>query len=136
METPWPRFLREVTRNPVGLGVPESPDSLDALIRQGFRWVVLDRATVEEEAALRDARPSSSEIALQSARTLRRALGAPVAVDGPRMAWDLEGRAVPPAALKPTDRAFEKPTWTTAPLPAHERVLRSKGRMALGSAPR
>jgi hypothetical protein len=129
---PFIRFLRAVTRDPVHAPPFEAKD-VAALRVEGFRWVVLDRRLVESEVHGMQAGPFPPErLPFEAGLAIADRLGAPAAVDGHLVAWDLEGGATPPGDLQPSADALEARTWTSERMPEYEAHLRALGRVRDG----
>jgi hypothetical protein len=91
----------------------------DALVRLGFRWVVLHRELLDSEFEAQRADRGAhvvDAIPFVVTRRIAEGLGAPVAVDGSMVVWALGGGvAPPPPAIAPSDanlytRVWERPT--------------------------
>jgi len=116
---------------------------IEALRRDGFRWVILHRELIEAENRGRLARDGQvqgadgiglGEATLDrlpgdAARCLAGLLGEPAAVDGPLVVWDLAGGASAPEGLRPAAGSLEARGWASEEPPAWEQVLRADGRL-------
>ena len=135
------RFLRRSTRDPVTAEPPTTERGLIELRRDGFRWVVLHRDLVETEN--RDRLPAGprgqsavsltlealQRLPFQATDAISRALGPPVAVDGPLVVWDLLGGAQAPPSLAPSPEHLAERSWQVEGPPAYEQLLQSQGRL-------
>jgi hypothetical protein len=137
------RFLRRSTVRPERATLPSSARGLELLRQDGFRWVVLHRDLVESENRHRldTALPSAAldvaalrALPLAATERIIEALGAPVAVEGPLVVWDLQGGAEPPPDLRASPELLRERTWEAEAPPAHEQLLRSRGRLRDPSA--
>ena len=140
MNNSFIRFLREASRSP-GEGVEFNPRDLTNLKEEGFRWVVLDRHLVDSDIhRWRWSRTASAE-EIDAAPFLTQdlvsgALGAPVAVEGPLVLWDLVGGVSVPADLHPTAESLRTRSWSLEDMPDYETHLREIGRIDAPPAPR
>jgi len=130
-------FFKALTRavdkpSEVDAGRPYVPVQRVMLEREGFRWVVLDRAITLQELRIK-ARVPGKEPSVGSIRlivdTLSETIGSrPVAAEERFVVWDLFGRAVAPEALQPTAESLSAVTWELVDVPAYEKALVESGR--------
>ena len=147
-----PRGWRERLDNPLILAFqqawtdpreqsPVDPSGRAALVSDGFRWVVLDRAALEEivghlHPEIPAGTSSRSRLLAAIQNRMSDLLGAPVAVEGPLLLWDLEGRAqAPPEIAASAERL--RADWETQGkgryltwLTEHDREKRPRGDVA------
>ena len=135
------RFLSRATRDPQRATRPTSAQGLNKLRGEGFRWVVLHRDLVESHN--RDRLPNGrtsrgkatltvqqlQQLPFEVTAAYTELLGAPVAMDGPLVVWDLEGSAQPPDALTPTPDRLAERRWELEGPPEYELLLQSQGRL-------
>lgn len=131
--------LRKATRDPGPLA-GFNPRDQQRLIDEGFRWVVLDRLLVDSElhrgqGGRRPDAQTLDQAPFVVTRHLTEALGAPAAVDGALVIWDLVGGATLPPALQPTDAGLTTRSWPTEDMPAYEQLLRERGRLPPAGGP-
>jgi len=125
--------LRQATRAPTEQREHRARD-LERLRDEGFRWVVLDRQLVDADIHRwpwsRDADPAEVDrAAFLSQERVIEALGPPTMAEGPLLVWDLDGEAVVPDALRPTEAALRSRSWRRDEMPEYERHLREIGRL-------
>jgi hypothetical protein len=130
------RFLFRVTRTPEGVLPPRDDTSRQALLAEGFRWLVLHREVLDDSL---NSNPDDDEalvLPFAVTRRLREVLGEPVAVDGGLVVWDLEGTQGPVPGFEPNETLLTTRTWNPSDRPAYEVVMRARGRMPSGGTPR
>ncbi len=134
-------YMRRATRDPGGATLPSSERGLIRLRSEGFRWVVLHRDLVEAEN--RDRLPMGNtsrgkatltleqlqQLPFRTTEAFSRALGPPVAVEGPLVVWDLLGEAVAPGGLEPSTERLSERSWELEGPPVYEELLQSQGRL-------
>ncbi|RME22688.1 MAG: hypothetical protein D6798_15220 [Deltaproteobacteria bacterium] len=136
LANPFIVYLRRVTRDPETAG--DFPDrAMQALVDEGFRWVVLDRQLVDSEfhkwspsRRLPDSLLERAPFLVQDAISAR--LGPPAMVEGRLVTWDLVGGAEIPDDLRPTPASLYTRTWPQEEMPEYELWLRARGRIVDG----
>lgn len=124
------KSLKFVTRKPDN-PLSYNENERQALVAEGFRWVVLDRHLMDSDlhrwayGGRDDERAAAPFLAQQQ---IIDALGPPVAVDGPLVVWDLKGGSAFPPALQPTPETLNTRSWPMDDMPAYEAHLRELGR--------
>ena len=88
----------------------------EALLAEGFRWVVLDRELAGLEVArtrrrLDKADKDPARVAQEQVEGLVELLGAPSAVDGTLVTWHLEGVVQAPESLAATEERLIDTAW-------------------------
>lgn len=144
------QFLKGATFNPEKARPFEPTDAIQ-LRAEGFRWVVLDRHLIDANLHNTPVFRKWSEAERDRAPffvqdRLTEALGAPVAVDGAVVVWDLaamtiDGPQDAPSeavleAFAPTEASLSTRTWPLDDMPAYERKMRERGRLPGGPPPR
>ncbi len=126
------RFLKTVTRDPERARAPR-PGQQALLEAEGFRWVVMNRHLVDSQAHAhpppRLSAAAQNSLVFRAQAAISAQLGAPTAVEGPRVVWDLRGTAIAPPDLAPTAEGLAVRTWPTHDMPAYEAHLRERGRI-------
>jgi hypothetical protein len=116
----------------IRLDRPYVPVQRTMVEREGFRWVVLDRAITLQELRLKGGVAEWGDLEDQVQTilaALSQTLGAePVAAEDRFVLWDLQERAVAPAALKPTLERLSAVDWDLVDVPAYEQALVESGR--------
>jgi len=88
----------------------------EALVDEGYQWVVLDRELAGLEVARSRRRLDKSDVdpakvAAEQVAGLSALLGAPSAVDGALVTWHLEGVVQAPEGLTATEERLKDPSW-------------------------
>jgi hypothetical protein len=100
--------------------------------REGFRWVILDRAILMQEMRLKRGRTNIGELAERTHQIvlgLSQTIGTePVVAEDRFVVWDLLDRAVAPPELQPTLERLTAVTWELVDVPAYEKALVESGR--------
>lgn len=105
------------------------------LVKDGFRWVVLQRDLAESDNYDWEQRMQLKkggdveQLGISATRRLVDLLGQPVAVEDEIVIWDLRGGAVVPEALRPDEKKLYTRTWQSEIPPEYEQVLHETGRM-------
>ncbi len=98
----------------------------EALVAEGFRWVVLDRELAGLEVArtrqrLDKADKDPARVAQEQVAGLVELLGPPIAVDGALVTWHLEGGVQAPGALAATGERLSDTAWVEGFLDLRQR---------------
>jgi hypothetical protein len=113
MAMPLIQSLRTVTRRPRLARMP-TPVERWSIVAEGFRWVVLDRAMAEEMARVQSrggTKAAAVDGVIRTTQRLIEILGAPVAVDGRVVIWDLTKGPVFEPPFTPTETSLGVGAW-------------------------
>jgi hypothetical protein len=111
--SPFLRFTRYIVRNPMRR-IVYRPEDIDALTDEGFRWLVMDRKLVDSQElgrARAKGRLPREDLSLEVTAAMVDVIGAPVAVEGQYVVWDLLGGEVWSAPLTPTETSLRSRIW-------------------------
>ncbi len=130
LKLPWVRELVRAARHP-DREVDTDVDG-QAVIGQGFSWVVLHRELLDSEqnrsaATLSLARRNRLNAVVVS--KLGQLLGDPVAVDGPMVVWSLVEVGEPPPELRPNAANLSERSWERPQPAPYEARLYELGRI-------
>jgi hypothetical protein len=111
---------------------PYVPVQRTMLERDGFRWVVLDRAILYQKLRLDPKMWGGESVDALMDKVLEgleHVVGAaPVAAEGRFVVWDLLNRAEAPPALRPTPASLSEIQWSLVDVPLYEMQLVEAGR--------
>jgi hypothetical protein len=134
----WPKGYKERTKNPFISALTRAgrdptrettfaKKDRDAIVKQGFKWVLLHRELVDSELNGRardmpEDKRDRAPFAIQD--RLTQLLGPPIAVDGPLVVWALTDVAPPPESILPNERTLATRVWERPqPLPYEARLF-------------
>jgi hypothetical protein len=126
-------LLRAVNEDKeISLERPYVPVQRVMIEREGFRWVVLDRAILMQETRLKKG-PSQVEALTAYVQNVVERISltigtTPVVAEDRFVVWDLLDRAVAPAELQPNLERLTAITWELVDVPVYEKALVESGR--------
>jgi hypothetical protein len=117
---------------PTNIERPYVPVQRVMIEREGFRWVILDRAILMQETRLKKGAAGLGELVedvQQIVFRLSQTIGSdPVVAEDRFVVWDLLDRAVAPPELQPSLERLTAVTWELVDVPAYEKALVESGR--------
>lgn len=130
LKTPWIKELVRAARHPDR--EVDTSVSGEAILRQGFSWVVLHRELLDSEqnrSAATLSRAKRDRLHAVVVSKLTQLLGDPVAVDGPTVVWALVEVQPPPVDLRPTAANLSERSWERPEPAPYEARLYELGRI-------